>query len=125
MLFKDMTKNTFNMNEGKFISKDITGLFDKDAEVRLSSLTIEKLFEGLDIDNSDETHNYIISNMPSLKDVMGKNKSDDISAFELIRAQMLYIEQQIKTFDNEESIKNFSPCSRTSAHSDHSIALCI
>lgn len=103
MLFKDMTKNTFNLNEGNFISKDITGLFDKDAEFRLSALTIEKLFEGLDIDNSDQTHNYIISNMPSLKDVMGKNKSDDTSAFELIRAQMLYIEQQIKTFDNELS----------------------
>lgn len=103
MLFKDITKNTFDLNEGNFISKDFTGLFDKNAEFRLSDLTIYKLFEGLNIENSDQTHNYIVANMPSLKDVMGKNKSDDTSAFELIRAQILYIEQQIKMFDNELS----------------------
>jgi hypothetical protein len=102
MLFKDISKN-YNLNEGNFISKDITGIFDSDADFRLSTLKIDKLFEGLDIDNSNEIHNLMISSMPSLKDVLGKNKSDDTSAFELIRGQILYMEQRIREFDNELS----------------------
>jgi hypothetical protein len=105
MLFSNLNRrdDITPLNEGNFISKDITGFFDSDAEFRLSSLTIEKLFEGLDIENSDNMHNYIISNMPSLKDVLGKNKSDDTSAFELLRAQLLYMESKIQQYDIELS----------------------
>ena len=41
------------IDESNFISSDILGIFDSDARVKLSALTIEKLFEGLDIDNTN------------------------------------------------------------------------
>lgn len=105
MLFKNFNdpKLDFSINEGNFISSDIFGLFDTDAKFRLSELTIDKLFEGLDIEKSEAMHNFIKSNIPSLASIMGKDKSEISKGIDLIRAQFAYIESQISLFERELS----------------------
>jgi hypothetical protein len=103
MLFKNFNNPNldYSINEGNFISGDIFGLIDSDAEFRLSQLTIDKLFEGLDIEKSEAMHNFIKSNIPSLSEVMGKSKSTGTNSFELIRAQFTYIKNQISNYERE------------------------
>lgn len=105
MLFKNFNdpKLDFSINEGNFISSDIFGLIDTDAKFRLSELTIDKLFEGLDIEKSEAMHNFIKSNIPSLASIMGKDKSELSKGIDLIRAQFAYIESQISLFERELS----------------------
>jgi hypothetical protein len=90
MLFKNFYNNhdQYRLNEGNFISADPTGLIDKDAKFRLSELTIDKLFEGLDLKKSAELYTFIKSNIPSIAPIMDMQRADVTSAFELIRSQI-------------------------------------
>ncbi len=105
MLFKNFYNNhdQFRLNESNFISSDWFGLFDQDAKFRLSELTIDKLFEGLDLEKSDALHTFIKSNMPSLAPVMGKDKASNTSAFELIRSQISYMDTRILFIEKDLS----------------------
>jgi len=105
MLFKNFYNNhdQFRLNESNFISSDWFGLFDQDAKFRLSELTIDKLFEGLDLEKSDAIHTFIKSNMPSLAPVMGKDKASNTSAFELIRSQISYMDTRILFIEKDLS----------------------
>ena len=103
MLFKNFYNNhdNFRLNEGNFISSDFTGLFDSDAKFRLTELTIDKLFEGLDLEKSEQLHSFIKSNMPDLAPVLGKDKASNTSAFELIRSQVSYMDTRILFIEKE------------------------
>lgn len=103
MLFKNFNDPNldYSINEGNFISSDITTIFDTDAGFRLSELTIDKLFEGLDIEKSESMHSFIKSNIPSLTSIMGKDKSEISKGIDLIRSQFTYIENQINLFEQE------------------------
>lgn len=105
MLFKNFNDPNldYSINEGNFISSDITTIFDTDAGFRLSELTIDKLFEGLDIEKSEAMHNFIKTQIPSLESVMGKSKSSGTMAFEIIRNQIRYMETQIMSFERDLS----------------------
>ncbi len=105
MLFKNFYNNhdQFRLNEGNFISSDWTGLIDQDAKFRLSELTIDKLFEGLDLEKSEAFHTFIKSNMPSLAPVMGKDRASITSAFELIRSQISYMDTRILFIEKDLS----------------------
>lgn len=109
MLFSNLnnkTKNGTRLFEGNFISKDFTTIFDKDADYKLFNLTVDKLFEGLDLEKSDDVHNNIISAIPSLKDVMGLDKADNSTAFKLIESQIAYIQKRI--LETEEEISKIN-----------------
>jgi hypothetical protein len=103
MLFKNFNDPNldFNINEGNFISSDWTGFFDTDAEFRLNKLTIDKLFEGLDIEKSEAMHNFIKSIIPSLSSILGKDKSTITNSFEFIRSQVGYIQNKVQTIEKE------------------------
>lgn len=103
MLFKNFYNDNdrFRLNESNFISKDFTGLFDSDAKFRLTELTIDKLFEGLDLDKSEELHNFVKSNIPSLAPIMGTYKAKTTSAFELVRSQISYMDTRILFVEKE------------------------
>lgn len=104
MLFNNLhlqNPNKSNLNEGNFISKDITGIFDSDASGKLSSLTIDKLFEGLDIEKSEKMHDFISTNAPSIKNAMDYDNSDDTFAIEVIKQQMNYIANKIAEIEKE------------------------
>ena len=87
--------------EGNFISKDPSGIFDANASTKLSELTIDKLFEGLDLEKSDEMHRFISVNSPSIQDVMDINQTDDLFAFEIIKQQMNYISDKIRFVEKD------------------------
>lgn len=89
--------NTENqkLNEGNFLSSDPTGFFDADAESKLSKLTIDKLFEGLDIEKSDQMHRFIGTNVPSIKEVMDFDIADDTLSIEIVKQQFNYITEKI------------------------------
>lgn len=103
MLFKNFYNNhdQYRLNEGNFISSDISGFFDSDAEFRLKKLTIDKLFEGLDIEKSQELHNIIKSNIPSTASVMGLSDASKNSAFDLVKTQVSYIDSKIINIERE------------------------
>ena len=103
MLFKNFYNDhdNFRLNEGNFISSDWTGLFDTDAEFRLAKLTIDKLFEGLDLEKSEQLHSFIKSNMPNLAPNLGKDKASITSAFELIRSQVSYMDTRLLFIQKE------------------------
>lgn len=103
MLFKNFYNDhdNFRLNEGNFISSDWTGLFDTDAKFRLTELTIDKLFEGLDLEKSEQLHTTIKSNMPDLAPVLGKDKSYTTSAFELIQSQVSYMDTRLLFIQKE------------------------
>ncbi len=93
--FQKFNSENQKLNEGNFISSDITGLVDTDAAAKLSALTIDKLFEGLDLEKSDQMHRFIATNAPSLQEVMGLNIADDTFSFEIIKQQLNYIAEKI------------------------------
>lgn len=103
MLFKNFYNDhdNFRLNEGNFISSDWTGLFDSDAKFRLTELTIDKLFEGLDFEKSEQLHTTIKSNMPNLAPVLGKDKAYTTSAFELIQSQVSYMDTRLLFIQKE------------------------
>lgn len=103
MLFKNFYNDhdNFRLNEGNFISSDWTGLFDTDAEFRLAKLTIDKLFEGLDLEKSEQLHSFIKSNMPNLAPNLGEDKASITSAFELIRSQVSYMDTRLLFIQKE------------------------
>jgi hypothetical protein len=103
MLFKNFYNNhdQLRLNEGNFISSDFLGLFDSDAKFRLKELTIDKLFEGLDIEKSQELHNIIKSNIPSTASVMGLSDASKNSAFDLVKTQVSYIDSKIINVEKE------------------------
>lgn len=103
MLFKNFYNNhdQLRLNEGNFISSDFLGLFDSDAKFRLKELTIDKLFEGLDIEKSQELHNIIKSNIPSTASVMGLSDASKNSAFDLVKSQVSYIDSKIINVEKE------------------------
>jgi hypothetical protein len=97
-----------NLYEGNFISKDPSGIFDASASAKLSELTIDKLFEGLDLEKSDQMHRFISVNSPSVQDVMDINQTDDLFAFEIIKQQMNYISDKIRFVEKDlEKYYNF------------------
>ena len=89
------------IDESNFISSDILGIFDSDARVKLSALTIEKLFEGLDIDNTNEMHDFITSFAPSLSKVMGVHSSESNYAFDILKAQLMYMQTILQDVEND------------------------
>lgn len=103
MLFKNFYNNhdQFRLNEGNFISSDFSSLFDSDAEFRLKKLTIDKLFEGLDIEKSQELHNIIKSSIPSTASVMGLSDASKNSAFDLVKTQVSYIDSKIINIERD------------------------
>ena len=104
MLFSNLNRRydiNGKLHEGNFISKDFTGIFDKDAQPYLAKLTIDKLFEGLDFEKSNEIHNNLISAIPSIKDAMGLNKAGDTMATELITKQLVYMQDRLDAIEKE------------------------
>lgn len=104
MLFSNLNRRydiNGKLHEGNFISKDFTGIFDKDAQPYLSKLTIDKLFEGLDLEKSNEMHNNLITSIPSIKDVMGLNRAGNTLATELITKQLVYMQNRLDTIEKE------------------------
>lgn len=93
--FQNPNSENKRLNEGNFLSSDPTGFFDTDAESKLSKLTIDKLFEGLDIEKSDQMHRFISTNVPSIQEVMGLDISDDTLSIEIIKQQLNYITEKI------------------------------
>lgn len=89
------------LNESNFLSSDILGLVDTDAEAKLSALTIDKMFEGLDLEKSDQMHRFISSNAPSIQESMGLNNADDLSAYEIIKQQLNYIAEKISFVERD------------------------
>ena len=89
------------IDESNFISSDMLGIFDSDARVKLSALTIEKLFEGLDIDNTNEMHDFITSFAPSLSKVMGVHSSESNYAFDILKAQLMYMQTILQDVEND------------------------
>lgn len=106
MLFSNLNRRydiNGKLHEGNFISKDFTGIFDKDAQPYLSKLTIDKLFEGLDFEKSNEMHNNLISSIPSIKDALGLNRAGDTMAPELITKQLVYMQDRLDAIEKEMS----------------------
>jgi hypothetical protein len=104
MLFSNLNRRydvNGKLNEGNFISKDITGFFDATAKPYLSKLTIDKLFEGLDLEKSQELHSSIVSAIPSIKDAMGLNRANNTMATELIRKQLIYMQGRLDVIEKE------------------------
>lgn len=89
------------LNESNFLSSDFFGIVDSDAKAKLSGLTIDKLFEGLDLEKSDQMHRFIATNAPSVQEAMGLNISDDTFAFELVKQQLNYIAEKIKFIEKD------------------------
>jgi hypothetical protein len=103
MLFKNFSNNhdQFRLNEGNFISKDFTKIFDTDASYTLSKLTIDKLFEGLDFEKSEDMYNFIKSNIPSIASSLGMYNASNLFAFDLIKNQISYIITRIIKIETE------------------------
>lgn len=89
------------LNEGNFISGDFSGIFDTDAKAKLSALTIDKMFEGLDLEKSEQMHRFISSNAPSIQEVMGLNNADNLSSYEIIKQQLNYIAEKISFVERD------------------------
>lgn len=114
MLFRNLNfdKKAQNISEGNFISDDFLGIFDTDAKSKLANLTIDKMFEGLDLEKSAELHDFIEAYAPSLKaqpatsttpsitDVMGLQNSKK-SVFELINSQLHYMQLRLEAVEKE------------------------
>jgi hypothetical protein len=105
--FQKFDSENQKLNEGNFISSDITGIIDTDAKAKLSSLTIDKLLEGLDLEKSDQMHRFIATNAPSLQEVMGLNIADDTFSIEIIKQQLNYIAEKI-TFVEKDFTKYYN-----------------
>lgn len=89
------------LNESNFLSDDFTGLVDSDAKSKLSALTIDKMFEGLDLEKSEQMHRFISSNAPSVQEVMGLNNADKLSSYEIIKQQLNYIAEKISFVEKD------------------------
>lgn len=100
-IYSDKNPNIVKINESNFISKDITGIFDSDARTKLSTLTIDKMFEGLDMKNEQEIHDFVVAFAPSLSDVMGVNESQSTYAFDVIKAQLMYMQSQLQKIERD------------------------
>ncbi len=105
MIYRPIHRNTETpqnrINESNFISSDMTGALDSDSGTKLSYITIEKMFEGLDIDNTNEIHNFILSFAPSLSRVMGVANSETNSAFEVLKAQLMYMQTILQKVEDD------------------------
>ena len=103
MLFKNFynSHDQFRLNEGNFISKDPFKIFDTDASYTLSKLTIDKLFEGLDFEKSEDMYNFIKSNIPSIASSLGMYNASNLFAFDLIKNQISYIITRIIKIETE------------------------
>lgn len=93
--------NNQKLNESNFLSDDLLGLVDSDAKSKLSALTIDKMFEGLDLEKSDQMHRFISANAPSIQEVMGLNNADDLFAYEIIKQQLNYIAEKISFVERD------------------------
>ena len=93
--------NNQKLNESNFLSDDLLGLVDSDAKSKLSALTIDKMFEGLDLEKSNEMHRFISANAPSIQEVMGLNNADDLFAYEIIKQQLNYIAEKISFVERD------------------------
>lgn len=126
MLFKNFYNDhdNFRMNESNFISSDWTKLFDSDAKFRLFELTLDKLFEGLDLEKSIELQNFIKSNIPSLAPVILKYNDPYTNAFDFVKSQISYITTRIINIEKElaEGFENVLKATSTS-FSQRSIAI--
>ena len=113
MLFKNLnleSKDTKDISEGNFISKDFSGIFDSDATSKLTGLTIDKMFEGLDLEKSAEMHDFIKTFAPSLDSqpasisspsipaVLGIGNSSN-TAHRLIDSQLHYMETRLEDIE--------------------------
>lgn len=103
MLFKNLYNDDdkYRLSESNFISSDWTTLFDSDAKFRLKELTIDKLFEGLDLEKSEDLHNFIKTNIPSIAPILGRYNASQKNAFELVSSQIKYIENRILFIEKE------------------------
>jgi hypothetical protein len=118
MLFNNLNLNrkTGNISESNFLSSDFFGIIDSDAESKLANLTVDKMFEGLDLEKSAELHDFIeayapsmrglpaTSSVPSTSDVMGLQNAKK-SAFEVINSQLHYM--QIRLESVEKNLDTF------------------
>ena len=109
MLFRNLNfeKKAQNISEGNFISADFLGIIDSDAKSKLAFLTIDKMFEGLDLKKSAELHDFIEAYAPSLKaqsntsttssinDVIGLGNSKK-SVLEIINSQLHYMQLRLE-----------------------------
>lgn len=113
MLFKNLNLESRidkNISEGNFISKDFLGIFDSDATSKLTGLTIDKMFEGLDLEKSAEMHDFIKTFAPSLDSqsasisspsipaVLGIGNSSN-TAHRLIDSQLHYMETRLEDIE--------------------------
>jgi hypothetical protein len=114
MLFRNLNfeKKAQNISEGNFISADFLGIIDSDAKSKLAFLTIDKMFEGLDLKKSAELHDFIEAYAPSLKaqsntsttssinDVIGLGNSKK-SVLEIINSQLHYMQLRLEGIEKE------------------------
>jgi|LakMenEpi03Aug12_release.lakeMendotaPanAssembly.Ray.scaffolds.fasta_scaffold272846_1 hypothetical protein len=89
------------LNESNFISKDILGLVDSDASFKLSELKIDKLFEGLDFEKSQDLCNLIGNNSLSIKNTLVWDKSDTTFAIDILQDQLDYMREKIGDIERE------------------------
>lgn len=89
------------LNEANFISNDILGLADSDAKFKMSELTIDKLFEGLDLEKSQSLCNLIGNNALSIKDNLNIDNSNTTFAFSLISDQIKYMQEKVYEIEKE------------------------
>ena len=103
MLFKNFSNShdQFRLNEGNFISKDPFKIFDTDASYTLSKLTIDKLFEGLDFEKSEDMYYFIKTNIPSIASSLGMYNASNFSAYDLVINQINYIITRISKIETE------------------------
>lgn len=118
MLFNNLNlnKRIVNISESNFLSTDFFGIIDSDAKSKLANLTIDKMFEGLDLEKSAELHDFIeayapsmralpaTSSVPSTSDVIGLQNSKK-SVFEAINSQLHYM--QIRLESVEKNLDTF------------------
>lgn len=99
--FLNSNNPLFRLNEGNFISDDILGLVDSDARFKLSELTLDKLFEGLDLEKSQSLCNLIGNNSLSIKDSLDLGKFSRTTALQLLLDQIEYMQIEINEIERE------------------------
>lgn len=90
-----------NINEGNFISSVplVGGIVDPAAGSKLNLLTLGKLLEGLDIDDSSDIYELLSVNAPSIADLIGPDKDESTKAIDIIKAQLSYIQSECDTVE--------------------------
>lgn len=99
--FLNSNNPLFRLNEGNFISSDILGLVDSDARFKLSELTLDKLFEGLDLEKSQSLCNLIGNNSLSIKNSLDISRFSSTVALQLIKEQIEYMQIEISEIEKE------------------------